>query len=543
MTPFLVLLYDRVFLASSLREVFRKRWGLYLGLVLTSVILVSMIEASLERGFGTMGKVPTVGEYACTQFGVVVHYLRLSFWPHPLCLDYGWPVAKSAWEIIPPALAVGILFLTTCAAFWRWPKWGFLGACFFVTLAPSSSVLPIPDLAFEHRMYLPLAPLVAAVVLGGYAAGRALIGRRVFPPRVASWLGLGLIIASVVVLGALTYRRNNDYRSELAIWQATLAQAPHNPRVHLSLAVALTQQGRDVDAIAHLRQALKLGSRYVQIYNNLGIALAAMGNTAEAIEQFEQALKLDAKDPEIHYNFADVLIQVGRLDEAITHYRRALEITPNDSRIYNNLGDALVRQGRFDEAISQFRQALANDPNAAEVHCNLGNVLVGQRRFTEAMWHYQQALRIDPDSAETHHRVATLWLAQGQAEQALAHWREAVRLQPDHVPLLLQVAWALATSPEAAVRNGGHAVALAERAAQLVRTPTPAVLDVLAAAYAEAGRFSEAAQRVQQALALIPEQTNAAAADALRNRLKLYQAGSAFRESNPAQAATQGRAP
>ena len=509
MTPFLVLLYDRVFLASSLREVFRKRWGLYLGMALTSVILVSMIEASLTRGFGTMGKVPTVWEYGRTQFGVVVHYLRLSFWPAPLCLDYGWPVAKSAWQIIPPAVAIGVLFLTTCAALWRWPRWGFLGACFFLTLAPSSSLLPIPDLAFEHRMYVPLAPLVAAVVLGGYAAGRGLMGRGVLKRLAASLLGLGLIIATVSVLGALTYRRNNDYRSELAIWQATLAQAPQNPRVHLNLGVALTHQGRDADAVAHLRQALKLGSRYVHLYNNLGIALAALGNTAEAIEQFEQALKLDAKDPEIHYNFADALIQVGRLDEAVAHYRRALEITPNDSQVYNNLGDALVRQGRFDEAISQFRQALVIDPDAAAVHCNLGNVLAGQRRFHEA----------------------------------IAHWREALRAQPDNVPLLLQVAWVLATSPEPAVRSGGHAVALAERAAKLVRTPTPALLDVLAAAYAEAGRFSEAAQTARQALAMIPEQTNAAAGDALRTRLKLYEAGAAFRESKPADVATQGRPP
>jgi len=543
MTPFLVLLYDRVFLASSLREVFRKRWGLYLGMALTGVILVSMIEASLTRGFGTVGKVPTVGEYARTQFGVVVHYLRLSFWLAPLCLDYGWPVANSAWEIIPPAAAIGVLFLTTCLAFWRWPRWGFLGVCFFLTLAPSSSVFPIPDLAFEHRMYLPLAPLVAAVVLAGYAAGRRWMDRGVFPPLAVSLLGFGLIVAIVSVLAALTYRRNNDYRSELAIWQATLTQAPHNPRVHLSLGVALAHQGRDADAVAHFRQALKLDSRNVTAYHNLGSALAALGKTSDAIEQFEQALKLDAKDPEIHYNFAEVLIQAGRLDEAIAHYRRALEITPNDSRIFNNLGDALVRQGRFDEAITEFRQALAIDPNAAGVHGNVGNVLAGQQRFREAMWHYQQALRINPDSAETHHRLATLWLAQGQTEPALAHWREAVRLQPDSVPLLLQVAWVLATSPEAAVRNGGHAVALAERAARLVGTPTPAVLDVLAAAYAEAGRFPEAAQTVQQALALLPEQTNAAAADALRSRLKLYQAGAAFRESKPAEGGPRDHPP
>ena len=405
MTPFLVLLYDRIFLASSLREVFRKRWGLYLGMTLTSVILVPMIYVSLTRGVEPMGRSLTVGAYARTQFGVVAHYLRLSFWPAPLCLDYGWPVAKSAGKIIPPAVVIGLLFLATCGAIWRWPRLGFLGACFFLTLAPSSSVLPIPDLAFEHRMYLPLAPLAAAVALGGYAAGRKLAGRGVFQPSTASLLGLGLIVAAVSVLGALTYRRNHDYRSEVAIWQVTLAQAPYNPRVHISLGNALVHQGRNADAIVHFQQALKLDRGNVMAYNNLGSALAALGrdadavayfqqalkldrqnvtaynnlgsrwaalgNGAEAIEQFQQALKLDAHDPDIHYNFADALIQVGRLEEAITHYRRALEITPNDSRIYNNLGDVLVRQGRFDEAIAQFRQALAIDPDAAEVHCNL----------------------------------------------------------------------------------------------------------------------------------------------------------------------------
>ena len=91
---------------------------------------------------------------------MILHYLRLAFWPGGLCLDYGWPVARTAGEIVPGAIVVGGLLAATVWALVRRPMWGFLGAWFFLMLAPTSSILPIEDLAFEHRMYLPLAAVV-----------------------------------------------------------------------------------------------------------------------------------------------------------------------------------------------------------------------------------------------------------------------------------------------------------------------------------------------------------------------------------------------
>jgi hypothetical protein len=169
--PLLVLIYDRVFLSDSLAAVFRRRGALYAGLFgtllilgatgIAGIVLNPARSTDLTLGIGYAGSTPL--EYALTQPGVILHYLRLTLWPHPLCLDYAWPLAKSARAIVPPVLIVGALLAATIASFRRWPALGFAGAWFFIVLAPTSSVIPVADVAFEHRMYLPLAGVIAVV--------------------------------------------------------------------------------------------------------------------------------------------------------------------------------------------------------------------------------------------------------------------------------------------------------------------------------------------------------------------------------------------
>ena len=244
--PLVALLYDRTFLAGSFREALRRRYGLYLALAATWLLLAWLVAAAAGRG-GTAGFGQGVGcwAYFGTQFGAIVHYLRLSAWPSPLVLDYGDGLARTAAEIVPYAIVVGLLALATVAALWQWPKAGFLGACFFALLAPTSSIVPVVTQTIaEHRMYLPLAAVVAAAVLGGYAACRGL-ARRGWLSRPAAGLLFGCAAAAAgVTLGTLTFQRNKDYRSGLSIWQDTAAKAPHNARAQCNLGVALMARGR-----------------------------------------------------------------------------------------------------------------------------------------------------------------------------------------------------------------------------------------------------------------------------------------------------------
>jgi Flp pilus assembly protein TadD len=164
-------------------------------------------------------------------------------------------------------------------------------------------------------------------------------------------------------------------------------------------------------------------------------------------------------------------------------------------------------------------------------HLDLGNALGAQGKLDEALAAFQKVLELKPDDPAARHNLGVLLYRHGRISEAIVQWHELLRLQPDNIPILLRLAWTLATSPEASVRNGREAVALAERAARLTRGRDATILDSLAAAYAEAGRFSDAVQTAEQALALASSQNNAAHADALRARIKLYQLGSPYRDT------------
>ncbi len=178
--PLVVLLYDRTFLSVSFREAWRRRRGYYLALGGTWLLLAALVAAAGNRG-GSAGLNSGVPwwPYLCTQFGAIVHYLRLCAWPYPLVMDYGPVLAKQASEIVPYAVVLALLGLATLAALWRWPKIGFLGAWFFLILAPTSSVVPVATQTIaEHRMYLPLAAVLTAVALAAYSLGQFLTLRR-----------------------------------------------------------------------------------------------------------------------------------------------------------------------------------------------------------------------------------------------------------------------------------------------------------------------------------------------------------------------------
>ncbi|MCC6126279.1 MAG: fused MFS/spermidine synthase [Pirellulales bacterium] len=228
-----------------------------------------------------------------------------------------------------------------------------------------------------------------------------------------------------------------------------------------------------------------------------GTKLARQGRMEEAIAEFEKALEIDPQYAEAHGNLGAALASLDRLDEAIDHYRQALELRPEGAKTHNNLALALARRGKIDAAIPHWQCAVELNPTLAEAHQNLG------------MMPYMR----------------------GQTAMALARWRQGLRDCPDDVMLLCLIARTLATHEDSALRHGSEAVELAGRATRISGGRDAAVLDVLAAAYAEAGRFPEAVESAEKALALAGN--NAALKTALEEKLKLYRAGAAFREPHP----------
>jgi tetratricopeptide (TPR) repeat protein len=409
--PIIVFLFDAIFLAGCPRRALRQRGALHAALAATWLVLaVALVSGprSETAGFGV--KEITPFEYARTQPGVILHYLRLVIWPHPLCLDYHWPIARSLDAVIlPAALVATLLALTVWALVYR-PRIGFLGAAFFLILAPTSSVVPIHDIAFEHRMYLPLA---AALALGVLGIRWLLV--KIFPVAPVSRdrpgtpahqvIAIALVALAAVELGGMTFMRNRDYRSALAMWEEVARVRPENPRAHCNIGVVRTQRGDLDGAIAAYSEAVRVEPTHVLANYNLGTALREKGRVNEAERHFREALRGRPDYIEAHINLGSTLVEQGRLDEAIDEFRAALNGQPGGTvpleqlqvQAYMHLGNALARKNAWNEAIAAYESALQLNPDYYRAHYNLGLVLQQRGRVRDAAEHFRRTLALKPD--------------------------------------------------------------------------------------------------------------------------------------------------
>jgi tetratricopeptide (TPR) repeat protein len=240
-----------------------------------------------------------------------------------------------------------------------------------------------------------------------------------------------------------------------------------------------------------------------------------------------------AKNPDAwmaHNNLGLVLTDQGRVEEAIAEYRASLRIKPDHWGAHYNLANALVTQGKLADAITEYQVVLRAEPNFAPAHNNLGGALAKQGKVAKATAEFVAALRINPDSAEAHNNLGNVLLELGKVAEAVAQYREALRLRPDFSYALSKMAWILATDENANFRNGAEAVQLAERFCVVTGSHRTKALDVLAAAYAEAGRFSDAIRIAQKAVESASAAGQQEMAKQIQERLKLYQAGRPFHE-------------
>ena len=354
--PLAALIYDRIFLTRSWNELWKKRRGLYLGLAATWIIQIILLITTSYQDIKT--HLPL--EYALTQFTVVAHYIRLTFIPYPLCLDYYWPVAQGMAEIIPGALLIGGLLSLTVWGLIKNPPLGFAGLWFFLILAPTSSILPLEDLAFEHRLYLPLAAVVLLGVIGGYE-----ISRKIFPSSAHRRRNFSIIMIAVIVagMGVLTIRRNADYRTAVGMWEDVIRKRPENPRAHNNLGNLINKQGDNRKAFELYQAAIRVDPGYQAAYYNLANLLAGEGRMLEAIDFYRKSLEINPDAVEAHNNLAVALYKLGRGGESIKHLREAVRIDPTDPAAYYNLGVALIKEGRSSEAVAFLKKAVELRPD------------------------------------------------------------------------------------------------------------------------------------------------------------------------------------
>ena len=434
--PVIVFLYDRTFVSGSWRAAWQRHGKLHAALAGTWLLLPFLVLPNHQRGGSTgFGSGISWGGYLVTQFPAVLRYLRLSVWPHPLIFDYG-----TRWTVCPLVMILAIvlvlaLLAATGAALvrpgrggWGWRAFGFAGAWFFAILAPTSLIPGNRQTLAEHRMYLALAPVLATLVLGAEAA---VSGARRRP--VPGWAALAPCLFLAAGAGALTARRNEDYRSNLALWSDTVAKLPTNPYSQADLGVALDQQGDEEGALARYTEALRLKPDLKDLHHAhdvMGLALAKLGRVPEARAEFELALRYQPNFAPAHSDLGNALRREGRLGEAEAELREAVRLQPDLAVAWLNLALVFTNGGRWPEAIAAYRQAAALQPADAETHLRLADVLAQTGRLPEAVPEYREALRLDPRRAAAHEHLGHALAELGQGEESSRELAEAARLAP-----------------------------------------------------------------------------------------------------------------
>jgi tetratricopeptide (TPR) repeat protein len=474
--PVMVLLYDRAFGAGSIRGALRERRGLYAGLAATWIILAMLVAPGPRSHSAGLSSGITPWIYLLNQPRMLVTYLRLSFWPTALVLDYGPTAPVSLWSVLPSALFIVVLGVGTLAAWLKYPAIAFLGTWFFVTLAPASSIVPIAtEVGAERRMYLPLAAVVILTVL----AARAVLERLALNPVLRRRLTIAGVAVVCCGLSWLTLRRNVEYHSESGLWRTVLARRPHGraryqlgvilaaegrrdeaialyreavadaPDGHYGLGFELAADGKYEEAIAHLREYIRLRPddlNVVRAHILLGRALITVGRPAEAVEVLQRALVMRPGNADAHGLLADAWLQLERYPEATREYRERVKLVPADPLAHGSLGVALVGQNLEAEAVPEFASAVALTPNDPKARYNLANALAAVGRIDEAVREYRSALTLNPNSVAAHHALAIVLAHRGDAEEAVAEFRKSLQLDPrnpetqsDYTALLQQL--------------------------------------------------------------------------------------------------------
>jgi protein O-mannosyl-transferase len=225
-------------------------------------------------------------------------------------------------------------------------------------------------------------------------------------------------------------------------------------------------------------------------------------------------------------------VQTSYWRNSETLFTHALAVTKKNDVAENNLGIIFLEKGQLDEAISRLQAAIDLRPENGPAHNNLAKALLQKGRLAEAMVHYRKFLEIEPQNVEARNILGTALIEQGRVKEAIEQWQDALAAEPDNGNAASNLAWVFATCPEDSIRDGYRATELAENALRISGGKIPMIFRILAAAYAENGRFSQAIETAQRGAELANAQGNPGLAAELQNNIALYQAGRPLRDAS-----------
>ncbi len=396
----------------------------------------SWIYMPLDQGFELFGRAP----YLMVQLKVIVfYYLKLFYFPFNLNVDSGFSFSSPMTD--PAIIFSGLIILAIIFAVLKWRNvWVVLGAIwFFITLAPTSSFIPLNDLAVEHRMYLPMS-LGLSLIAG--------VSIKTLP----ALLRLRMLVIILVLLGVTTTTRNADWVSELSLWKDSAAKNPLSPRPHNNAGKAYYEKGDLAMASYHFEKSVANIPEFVaNQYNikNPESFLARRNKVAGKGDESEleppSSLKIMAELVEPHYNLASVYLDQGRLDEAEKEYLKTQALRPGHFSSKIGLSSVYNQKGLYAQAVSLLEQAIqenlsSSDPGFALARLNLGELYAKTGKIENAIIEWKAALKVDPSLLPAHFNLGTAYMMTGKLEPAENAFKHCLKLNNRYEPALFNLA-------------------------------------------------------------------------------------------------------
>jgi len=455
--PVTLILYD-IFFIQNPKRITWKLAGLFL---LPAAVIIPVIYRFKDH-FHQLSRTRVPGglieltplDYLYTQFRVILTYIRLMFLPLRQTIDYDFPLSHNFFtpETLISFTVLALILGASVLLYRSVRPLSFAILFFFITLAPESSIIPIRDVIFEHRLYLPMAGFCMFIPF--------LCGKLSGPRRQNSIIYF--LFPIIICLAAATWQRNKVWKNGVTLWTDAIKKSPDKSRPYTARAKAFLQTKDYASAINDSRQALCINPANEDAYTQLGAAYGYRNETGKALDSFTRAIEINpykaapyfnrsriyrtlkkytpalkdinkaiqlekANDSTLHEK-AMILIALKRYKEAIEILSKAIRLNPSADKHYYSRGCCHLVNNNYSKALQDFQHTLKLNPNHTEAISRIGIIHYRQQKFTRALKAFSRVIHIDPKHANTYNNRALLYFRMGNYDRAAKDIEKALQL-------------------------------------------------------------------------------------------------------------------
>ena len=375
------------------------------------------------KGMYRIGEDPVnmpVSYYFLTQLKVMVTYVRLLFIPLNQNFYYDYPLSRSLFEmpVIFSCLFLSSILWAGVRLFSKYRLVSFGIFWFFITLLPESSIIPIRDVIFEHRLYLPMVGFSLFAASGSYYLFKE--------KRIRAMV----VVLSLLVIcySILSYQRNKVWKDEITLWEDVVRKSPHNAKVYVNRGNAYANKDNFNQAFADYSKAIEIEPSEAQAHTNRGSLYPGYGNREQALADYNKAIDLRPNAAEAYLNRGSFYFEEGKVDQAIVDYNKGIAINPNLVEAYENRAIAYQKKGDFDQAISDYSKVIEMEPDHVQAYSSRAFLNFVKSNFDQALSDYSQAIKIEPDRAELYNNRAVVYFSKKEYAKSWEDVRRAEML-------------------------------------------------------------------------------------------------------------------